>query len=196
MKNEFDKLNKNIDVVVAVPVCSGLSGANSTGKEEHKAGSEAVQNNNQLGILEFVISKIKPKVYIYENAPGLYTNMGTGLREKIVSVAKAAGYNIQFNKVNTINYGLPQSRQRTFCILWRKDVFATVPKFPFERLPRQTFLGLWRNIFQYKSCVGSSDLKEELKARLIFERFMNQVQFDAEDAEETLKQLEEENNAK
>ena len=144
MKNEFDKLNKNIDVVVAVPVCSGLSGANSTGKEEHRAGSEAVQNNNQLGILEFVISKIKPKVYIYENAPGLYTNMGTGLREKIVSVAKAAGYNIQFNKVNTINYGLPQSRQRTFCILWRKDVFATVPKFPFERLPRQTLLEFFK----------------------------------------------------
>jgi site-specific DNA-cytosine methylase len=70
--------------------------------------------------------------------------MGTGLREKIVSVAKAAGYNIQFNKVNTINYGLPQSRQRTFCILWRKDVFATVPKFPFERLPRQTLLEFFK----------------------------------------------------
>ena len=64
---------------------------------------------------------------------------------------------------------------------------------------------LWENIKRLEEAemlnkgstsVSVNDLKEELKARLIFERFMNQVQFDAEDAEEILKQLEEENNAK
>ena len=64
---------------------------------------------------------------------------------------------------------------------------------------------LWENIKRIEEAemlnrgstsVNVQDLKEELKARLIFERFINQVQFDAEDAEETLKQLEDETNAK
>lgn len=61
---------------------------------------------------------------------------------------------------------------------------------------------LWHNIRTYEEAElldkGSTRaenihrMKIELQARLILERFLTQVQFDAEDAEETLKQLEEE----
>ena len=65
---------------------------------------------------------------------------------------------------------------------------------------------LWENIKAYeeaelleKGTTRSDNIqrfKIELQARLIFERFLQQVQFDAEDAEETLKQLKEEEDAK
>lgn len=158
MTEAFNKLNHDIDCVVAVPVCSGLSGANSTGSGDKKAGSDAVQNNNQLGILDFVTQKIKPKVYIYENAPALFTNLGKGLREKINTVAEETGYHVQYNKVNTLNYGLPQHRQRTFCILWRKDIYPSVPKFPFECLDRQTLVEF------FKSCPPEDNEAELVKA--------------------------------
>ena len=59
----------NMDLVVAVPVCAGLSTA-TNGSQEAKQ----TRNCNMVWISKYALRVIKPNVYIFENAP---TFMGT-----------------------------------------------------------------------------------------------------------------------
>ena len=56
----------NLDLVIAVPVCSGLSMVTSA-KDETKH----LRNCNMLYITQYALSVIKPKAYVFENAPTL-----------------------------------------------------------------------------------------------------------------------------
>jgi DNA (cytosine-5)-methyltransferase 1 len=109
---------KDLDVVVGVPICAGLSSANTQSGSNSKMGrgSDAVQNNNMLGMLSNVLKYLKPKVYIFENAYKLATPLGAGIKEKLTKMANDAGYGVNLVKVNTLHHGLPQNRTRTFMI--------------------------------------------------------------------------------
>ena len=78
---------QNLDVVVGVPICAGLSSANTQNSSSSKMGrgSDAMQNNNMLGMLDITLNTIKPKVYIFENAYKLATPLGAGIKEKLIN---------------------------------------------------------------------------------------------------------------
>lgn len=119
MTNTFNSI-KDVDVVVAVPICSGLSTANTS----KTRGADAVQNLNQLGITEFALDVIKPKCYIYENACQLLADSALTLRHKLEDLGREYGYVTHYVFVNTENYGIPQSRKRSFVIMYRADVLS------------------------------------------------------------------------
>ena len=134
-KANFASLNHDIDVVVAVPICSGLSMANALNDKSkvNARGTDACQNNNMLGITSFTLSQIKPKVYIFENAPALYTPAGQGVRDKLIAIANEHGYSISFIKTNTQIHGCCQYRPRTFCIMWNGK---TAPELTYSEVKR------------------------------------------------------------
>lgn len=120
-KEFFDSINHDIDVVSAVPICSGLSmaNANNSGKAGTSArGSDAIQNNNMLGITKFTLEVIKPKAYIFENAPNFFSNSGKGIRDKLTEIGKENGYAVTYVKTNSKKHSNPQYRSRTFGIFW------------------------------------------------------------------------------
>jgi len=104
-----------IDLVCAVPVCSGLSGANT---QDH-GKLDSSKNNNLKFLTKYVLQSIKPKVYIFENAPGLYTNKGNLVREYLNDVAMANSYSVTYIKTDTNLHHNIQSRPRTFVIFWK-----------------------------------------------------------------------------
>ena len=123
-KKFFDSINHDIDVVSAVPICSGLSmaNANNSGKAGTAArGSDAIQNNNMIGILKFSLEIIKPKAYIFENAPNFFSNSGKGIRDKLTEIGKENGYSVTYVKTNSKKHSNPQARSRTFGIFWKSD---------------------------------------------------------------------------
>ncbi len=110
----------NIDFVSSVCPCAGLSQLN-TGGTTHantKRGSDAIQNEWLYTAANFVLSEIRPRVYWGENAPGLYTNLGKGVQDKMWEIAKNFGYSFSIVKTNTMLHGIPQHRQRTFYFFW------------------------------------------------------------------------------
>lgn len=108
---------QNLDVVVGVPICAGLSSANCASAGSDKAmGPDAVQNNNMIGMAEIVFNKLRPKVYIFENAVKLSTSLGAPVRELLIKIANDNGYAVTLVKCDTLNHGLPQHRTRTFFI--------------------------------------------------------------------------------
>jgi|GEM_PF-2374399 len=108
-------ITTNIDLIVAVPVCAGLSGANT---QDH-GKQDSTKNNNMKFISKYVLETIKPKAYIFENAPALYTFVGTQTRDYLNELAEKTGYSITYIRTNTNLHDNPQFRQRTFVIFWK-----------------------------------------------------------------------------
>lgn len=119
-KEELRKQFQGIDFVTTVPPCAGLSMMNSSNKKGSSAarGSDAAQNEWIYKSSEFILETIKPRVLFGENAPGLYTNTGVGVVDKLYAIAKKHNYSISLYKTNTVYHGIPQKRERTFFFFW------------------------------------------------------------------------------
>lgn len=120
IKNDFsttDTLDlSNTDLVCALPVCSGLSNATTTQNDE----TRELRNCNMQWITKYVLEHIKPKAYIFENAPALFAGAkGKPIREFIDKTAEAAGYSVTYFKTDTALHHNAQRRPRTFVICWK-----------------------------------------------------------------------------
>ena len=120
----FYENNRDIDVVVSVPICSGLSICTTASAR----GGDAVRNDNMLNISKFVFGRIKPKAYIFENAPALFTTSGKKVRDKLEELASEYNYSVTFVKTDTKYHSNVQHRERTFCIFW-KDTCCPVMSY-------------------------------------------------------------------
>lgn len=133
----FTENCKDIDVVSAVPICSGLSAANTNNKKDSatKRGADAQQNNNMIGVTKFTLERIKPRAFIFENAPVLFTNSGKPVRERMNEIAFANGYSVTWVKTNTNKHANVQYRSRTFGIFWKSE---TAPQLSYVNNPHGT----------------------------------------------------------
>jgi len=116
---ETDKLIESIghiDFVSSIPPCSGLSQA-----AQRKKGSRgsAPPNDWMYESATFILNRIKPTIYAFENAPGLYTGAGDDVRKRLIEIGEKAGYSITFYKTNTLRHGVPQFRPRTFAFFYK-----------------------------------------------------------------------------
>lgn len=118
-KNSESPNFENTDIVFAVPVCSGLSALTSS-----EQSNKDVKNCNMMFITKYVLNQIKPKAYVFENAPALTEEKGINVRMTLEKIAKEAGYSVCYFKTNTSLHGIPQNRPRTFVIM---TSFATNP---------------------------------------------------------------------
>lgn len=99
----------DIDIVCGVPVCSGLSML-TTGDET----SKSYKNCNMKFLTEYAIKVIKPKVYVFENAPGFMSDKNADLRQYFEVLASTYGYSITYFKTDTKYHHNCQRRPRTF----------------------------------------------------------------------------------
>lgn len=107
---------ENTDLVISVPVCSGLSQA-TIAKDETKDA----RNNNMLFNATYTLENIKPTAYIFENAPGLVGNNGAPIRKMLNELGENYGYSVGYFKTNTLFHNNCQNRIRTFVVFlkWR-----------------------------------------------------------------------------
>lgn len=106
----------NLDLVIAVPVCSGLSTA-TIGTSETKR----TRNNNMLYLANYTLRVIKPKVYIFENAPTFMGPAGMAVREELEKLARDTNYSICYYKTDTLLHDNCQRRPRTFIYFFKAD---------------------------------------------------------------------------
>ena len=159
---KFNKLNKNIELVVGVPVCSGLSMCNSSNKGSTKArGADAIQNNNMYDMCKLVLEKIKPKVYVFENAPALYTLSGKPVADKLFEIAQSFGYSMSLVKTSTIKHGIPQDRHRTFAFFWNSEFAPIVNYYDREYKVLSEYLSTIPNNVKHSTDFMRNSLYEE-----------------------------------
>lgn len=133
--------------------CCGFSMANRNGGTNDRV-------NNDLA-LKFVtmLEKKRPIVGCFENVMGMWRRKHVHYLINIIAGILKSGYQIRCSKLNTADYGDPQSRNRLFMLV-SKDGFP-LPKFPPKQYgesltPVITVGDVLRNIGD--SPVANSDL--------------------------------------
>ena len=85
------------------------------------------------GTLFFEIARIlkdkKPKIFILENVKQLKTHDNGKTLDKIIKTLKTLKYNIYYDVLNALNYGLPQKRERIIIVgFLNNKIEYTFPK--------------------------------------------------------------------
>lgn len=121
--DSFVEIAGSADVVSTVCPCAGLSMMNAGNR-----GASAPQNEWMFKTAKFVLETLQPKVMFGENAPGLFTNLGKEVADKLYEIGKERGYSFSLIRTNTALHGIPQRRIRTFYFFWKSD-FAPVMNY-------------------------------------------------------------------
>lgn len=79
-----------------------------------------------------LVKEIQPKVFIYENVPGMLNHDGGKTWRVISSVFDQLGYRWRMFKLSAKDYGIPQNRTRIYIIAIRNDLNI----FPPSEIPK------------------------------------------------------------
>ena len=74
-----------------------------------------------------LIKEIKPKVFIYENVPGMLNHNGGDTWDRIKTIFDSLNYNYYYKVLNGVDFGIPQNRKRLFVVGFKKGVKFAFP---------------------------------------------------------------------
>lgn len=86
--------------------------------------------------LSRIIKETQPKCFILENVKGLVTHDNGKTIKVILNELNSCGYTVSYRVLTSLNYGVPQMRQRVYFIGFRNDVATDFTKFKWpEEVP-------------------------------------------------------------
>ncbi|WP_264229693.1 DNA cytosine methyltransferase [Acholeplasma laidlawii] len=135
----FERINKtlsgdSVDIIVGGPPCQAysLAGRNKQKRiqREQEKGVEVDDERKYLykvycDFLEYY----KPKMFVFENVPGLLTSDGGKHWIDIKALFDKVGYDLQYKLLNSKEFGVSQERKRIIIIGWLKGTNYEYPKF-------------------------------------------------------------------
>jgi DNA (cytosine-5)-methyltransferase 1 len=113
-----------VDILVGGSPCQSFSNIGKRGGLEDARGTLFYDYAR-------LVSEIKPKVFIYENVPGMLMHDKGNTWKTIKSIFMSLGYDLHISILNSEDYGVPQSRRRLYVIGFKKErpfVFPTKEK--------------------------------------------------------------------
>ena len=132
--------DKTVDVIIGGPPCQGFSIAGNIGR------SFLDDERNQLfkEFVRFVVC-IQPKMFVLENVAAMATHLRGKTIKAILEAFENAGcgYNVKYEVLNSVDYGIPQERRRIVIVGVRKD-FDSVFNYPKKE----------KNIVTIKDAIG------------------------------------------
>lgn len=104
-----------------------------------------------------VVKECQPKVFIFENVQGLFKHDQGRTWEVIYNTFKDyCGYDVHFQLLNARDYGIPQTRERLYCIGFKKETSFKYPAPVPLKYRMYDFLEDYTNSPYY---VGSQNVK-------------------------------------
>lgn len=108
-------------------VCGGVP-CQSWSIAGNRGGFEDPRGNMWFECTKILRAK-QPKYFLFENVRGLLSHDGGKSMERICEELCSCGYAIDFEVLNTKNFGCPQNRQRVFIVGFRLDLLDTCQVF-------------------------------------------------------------------
>lgn len=124
---KIDCKKGELDLVVGGPPCQGFSGIGH--RRSYSVDKEQQPSNHLFQDMAWVISKLKPKIFLFENVKGLLSAKWTPLGAKgeifedVLSTFRSIkGYRVEYALVRAKDYGAPQNRPRVLVVGVREDI--------------------------------------------------------------------------
>ena len=107
-------IDANADIICGGPPCQGFS----------MAGFRNENDPRNLLFKPFVeiVSKVNPKVVVFENVEGILSYQGGKTYEEVLKLFSELGYIAEGRKLLASEYGTPQRRKRVIIFCVRKDL--------------------------------------------------------------------------
>lgn len=121
--DEFIRGFGSVDVICGGFPCQAFSIAGN------RRGFEDTRGTLFFEIARFA-SILRPRYLFLENVKGLLNHEGGATFETIISTLDELGYNVEWQVLNSKNFGVPQNRERVFIIGHLRGT-GTRPIFPF-----------------------------------------------------------------
>lgn len=123
----FEKIDSRIgaglDLIIGGPPCQAYSTAASHIEEKNK---KLIYLYELYG--EF-LKRYEPKMFIFENVPGLRTADGGKYYEGLKKCFSDIGYEFDDKTLNASDFNVPQNRKRVIIIGWKKELNIGYPEF-------------------------------------------------------------------
>jgi DNA (cytosine-5)-methyltransferase 1 len=116
--------NKEIDLIVGGPPCQAYS----------LIGRHGIDWENDTRVRLYVqygkfLKKFNPKVFVFENVPGLLSAKDGQYYRDLKAYFEALGYETAYKILNAKDFGVLQNRRRVIIIGWRKELKFSYPEF-------------------------------------------------------------------
>ena len=122
--------NNKVDVIIGGPPCQAYSLIGRVVKSDSMQGDP---RNYLYKMYCRFLKKYQPKMFVFENVPGLLTANGGKHFENIKRYLRHVGYKINWREINAKSYGVLQNRRRIIIIGWRADLDLYFPEIkPIE----------------------------------------------------------------
>jgi DNA (cytosine-5)-methyltransferase 1 len=119
--------NRNVDLIIGGPPCQAYSVVGRARKD-----MESDPRNHLYKHYVKFLEKYKPKMFVFENVPGILSAKNGEYLNKIFKAVKKAGYEVAIppkNHLNAKDFGVLQDRKRVIIIGWKKELNLTYPDF-------------------------------------------------------------------
>lgn len=107
-------LTSGADIICGGPPCQGFSLAGWRMKDDPR--------NELFRHFVDIVSKVNPKIIVFENVEGLLSFQGGETYRNIIELFSQLGYHTEGRKLLASNYGVPQKRKRVIILCTRKDL--------------------------------------------------------------------------
>lgn len=171
IKQKIIKSGQDIDIILGGPPCQGFS----------LAGYRNVEDKRNELIYDYVqvIKKTKPKVFVFENVPGLISYNHGKTYNELLSLFSECGYHTSMKLLDFSDYGVPQKRKRVIII----GVLKSLNINPIQLFPKEITPSLNDKITTFDAI---SDLEnsnnvgtENYKNNTLYNKYMtNQISID------------------
>ena len=118
--------NKKVDLVIGGPPCQAYSVAGRA--RDPKGMSDDPRNYLYKYYVEF-LKRYQPKMFVFENVPGILSANNGGYLELIFEAVREAGYELDKKVLNAKHFGVLQDRKRVIIIGWKKNKKQKYPVF-------------------------------------------------------------------
>ncbi|WP_369715262.1 DNA cytosine methyltransferase [Leptotrichia sp. HSP-536] len=127
VKDKIIKLSKKdkINMIVGGPPCQGFS---------NKGKNLGLKDERNFLFLEYVdlVKEIEPEIFIIENVKNMVSSANGYFINEIVKLFTEIGYLVNYKIINSYEFGVPQTRERTIVIGSRNF------KYDFKNLYKYT----------------------------------------------------------
>ncbi len=124
----IDIYNGELDLICGGPPCQGFSGLGI--RRSYSVEKKQLPSNYLYQDMAFLVNKIRPKIFLFENVRGLlsakWTNDGKKgeiFEDVLKTFNEIDAYHVRHKLVYAKDYGVPQNRPRVLIVGLRKDIF-------------------------------------------------------------------------
>ena len=151
---KVDKLkgNKQVDFIIGGPPCQAYSIVGRA--RDPKNMKKDPRNFLYKYYLQF-LKRYEPKMFVFENVPGILSEQNGIHLENILKGIDKAGYKIELKKLKASDYGVLQNRERVIIVGWRKELNLKYPELEKEENPYKILPDLFSDLPERQQGEGS-----------------------------------------